>query len=669
MLSDLVRSTDLIQQLGDERSAAIFDRHDRLARDLIARHLGAEIDKSDGFLVLFEDPASAVGFAIDYHTALARLCDEVDIPVTGRVGIHTGEVLLRRNRREDIERGAKPLEVNGLAKPLAARLMSLAAGGQTLLTLSAVEAARPEASCRGAGDGELQWLDHGEYKVQGLIDPITVYEVGLSGLAPLRPPPDSKKVRRVAPDAAPRTPAIAVLPFTVLPQDASDDFLGLGITDELIADLAQVKALRVFARDPTQQLRDPATLLELRERHHLRYLLEGTVRRSGTRIRITVKLYETGIEELLWAAKYSGDTEEIFDLQDALSQDIVEALELEISREEREGILARPIPDVRAYEYYLKAKAEITRFREDSLETAIDHLGQGMKILGEDNILLRSALGYAYWQYYNTGATSDAGYLDKAHACALQILEQQPRSVHGHRLLALVSTHRRDLQKSVDHLKMALETDPEDADALLWLSLILGFVGRPAAAFLLAERLLEVDPLTPFHNCLPGWLMLMQGDFDLAPAHLERAWNMDPGNPLLAYCYGHSLALTQRPEEACAVFDKIVEAMPDNFHAPLVTLFAAALRGDVRTTKACLTPELTEPARGDWQYSWNLAEYLALVGERESALDWLENAVDLGFLGYPLFSKLDPFLEPLRGEPRFEDLMTRLKPLWTNFRA
>ncbi len=195
LVSDLVDSTKLVEELGDRAAGTLFERHDRLARDLLAEHGGREIDKTDGFLLLFERPWSAVRHALAYHRALSRLSAEQDRRIEARVGIHLGEVVLRENPLADVERGAKPLEVEGLAKPTTARLMSLARGGQTLLTRNAFEPAR-RAAVGTSREGDLRWLAHGRYRFQGVEEPVEVFEVGEEGRAPLVPPRSTEKAKR-----------------------------------------------------------------------------------------------------------------------------------------------------------------------------------------------------------------------------------------------------------------------------------------------------------------------------------------------------------------------------------------------------------------------------------------------------------------------------------------
>ncbi len=199
LVTDLVASTRLVEQLGDQRAAELLARHDGLARDVLAQCAGREIDKTDGFLMIFERPVEAVRFALAYHAGLAGLGREAGIELRARAGIHVGEVILRANPADHVARGAKPLEVEGLAKSIAARLMSAAGGGQTLLTRGAFDLAR-----RGAVGVEvahdLRWLAHGRYRMAGVEEPIRIYEVGLEGTAPLEAPASSAKVRRLEGD-------------------------------------------------------------------------------------------------------------------------------------------------------------------------------------------------------------------------------------------------------------------------------------------------------------------------------------------------------------------------------------------------------------------------------------------------------------------------------------
>jgi len=219
LMTDLVDSAGLTERLGDAGAAALGARHDRDARDLLRRHDGLEIDKSDGFLLLFESQGAALSFAAGYHAALGALSAETGSPIEARAGLHRGEVLLRKNTPEDVARGAKPVEIEGLAKVIAARVMGLAGAGRTLLTAAA------------AGAGE--WTRHGHYQLKGIQEPVEIVE---AHEPPRAAPADTPKAWRVVRSGGVWTPAREI-PNNLPP--ASDSFIGRGgdirALDDLIA--------------------------------------------------------------------------------------------------------------------------------------------------------------------------------------------------------------------------------------------------------------------------------------------------------------------------------------------------------------------------------------------------------------------------------------------------
>ena len=187
LMTDLVDSTLLSERLGDEAGAALWASHDHITRDLLHQWRGREIDKSDGFLVLFDCVEDGVACAQALHRALACM----NPPLLARAGIHCGVLRLRPNRDEDIRHGAKPMEVDGLAKPLAARIMGLACGGQTLLSDSAAARLAP-------GQGPIR--SHGHWRFKGLSNPIEVFEAHADRAAPMRPLATPKAYRVIAHD-------------------------------------------------------------------------------------------------------------------------------------------------------------------------------------------------------------------------------------------------------------------------------------------------------------------------------------------------------------------------------------------------------------------------------------------------------------------------------------
>jgi len=332
LLCDLVASTHLVECLGDAAAAELMARHDRLARDLLAAHGGREIDKSDGFLLLFERPIEAVRFALAYQAQLLELGAQSKTAVASRVGIHFGEVVLRENAAADIARGAKPLEVEGLAKAIAARVMSLAGQGRILMTRTAYDFAR-RGAVGHADEAALRWAVHGPYRLTGVDDPVEVCEVAAAGADALTPPPSAQKAQRVAQantsstSAAPTAgPLLAVLAFDNLSNDPEMQFFSDGVSEEIIQLLSRGSQLKVIGRTSSFQFRGDRKA-EAANALHCTHVLDGSIRRAATRVRVSAHLMEAASQTTLWSERFERGLEDIFAVQDEISENIARALD------------------------------------------------------------------------------------------------------------------------------------------------------------------------------------------------------------------------------------------------------------------------------------------------------------------------------------------------------
>jgi len=459
--------------------------------------------------------------------------------------------------------------------------------------------------------------------------------------------------------------SIVVLPFVNLTE--GDDYFADGLTDEIITDLSSVRALRVISRTSSMRLKESAeSMADIPAGLDVKYILEGSVRRSGSSLRVTTKLIDTASDSAVWAHKYSGSLEDVFTIQESISRGIVDALHLVLSPRESQRLVSRPLDDIRAYESYLKAKQEMLTFTKDGLDRALAFLKNSEQLVGE-NILLLSATGHVYWQYVNAGIDNNPANLVKARAAAERILALAPDSEHGHRLLGLVQVHEGRVQEGIRSLKRALEIDPNDPDTLVWLCVFCGNTGKAAAARPWAERLKLIDPLTPLFQVLPAMLAAMDGKFQDAIEAFSPHYAGNLDNPGVRLAYGQILALGGRVEQALPIFDALVRDLPASPFAHLGQFYASAFRGDRDAARRSVTPEVQQVLGSDPQYSWFLAQCYALIGDRTGAMDWLNRATSLGFINYPLLAETDPLLAPLRSDPTFQTLIADVKGLWESF--
>ncbi len=466
--------------------------------------------------------------------------------------------------------------------------------------------------------------------------------------------------------AHPDVPSIAVLPFTNMSPDPENEYFSDGLTEEIIADLSKIRALRVTSRHSTIRLKGSDTDSRTIGRElNVRYLLEGSVRRSGNSLRITAQLIDASDDVHVWAEKYSESVEDVFDIQERVSRAIVQALQVTVSPDEERRVAERPIQDIRAYECYLRAKHEIYRFSEEGLDRAVPLLRSALEIVGE-NALLYSALGMAYCWYINVGVSADRRYLEQAEECADKVFRLDQESAEGHVVRGLLGFFRGDTQEAARSFKRALALEPNHPDALRFRAAALGYAGRESSVE--AARLLEVDPLTPFNLVAPGWDHFAMGRFSQAADQFRQWHRADSDNALSALLLGDVLARTGSTEEASALFGEVALRLPQTTYERLALFLRHALDGDKVKALRAVTPTLTEWARSlDAQPCWEMATGYALIHEPDKAIEWLENAVRRGFINYPLLSQYDPLFESLRQQQRFQDLMVDVRSQWERF--
>ncbi len=465
----------------------------------------------------------------------------------------------------------------------------------------------------------------------------------------------------------PKEKSIVVLPFENISQEKEDEYFSDGLTEEIIADLSQIEKIQVISRTSAMQLKGTQKNLRAIGRElNVQYALEGSVRKFGNELRITAQLIDAENDFHLWAEKYRGTMDDVFDIQEKVSRAIVDALELKLSPMEEEKIAERPIADVKAYECYLQARQEIWRFTEDGLERALQLLKNGLEIVGE-NELLYAAMGIAYWLYVNAGIKPGEKYIKKTEECAQKIFSLAPDSPHGYFLNGVVNVHHGNMQQAVRDLKRALAIDPNNADILLQLSRIYSSCGKTAAAAPLVARLLEIDPLNTITYSLPGYLDVLEGRFDRAPESYLKMYHMDSQNPVSIWFYAWALIFAGRKKEAFELIDELEERASGTVYASLGLFIKYALQRKKSEARQVVCPALENAAKGVEYLSRDMAHGYALIDEKKKALDWLENAIDRGFIAYPFLKDHDPFLENIRGEERFKKLMQRVRQEWENF--
>jgi serine/threonine protein kinase/Tfp pilus assembly protein PilF len=472
---------------------------------------------------------------------------------------------------------------------------------------------------------------------------------------------DLEKVTAPSVQLPSREKSIVVLPFENLSPDPDQEYFSDGLTEEVISDLSNVRALRVISRSSAMTFKGTKKKVpEVAREVDVRYVLEGSVRKSGKSLRITAQLIDAANDAHLWAEKYSGTLDDVFDVQEKVSRAIVAALKLRLTPEESRKIAERPIDNVAAYQCYLKANAEIWRFSKSSLDNALVNLQKALDILG-DNALLYSTVALVYWQYVNIGVAQE-DYIGKAEEYAEKALTLDPDSAQAHYIVGMIrGAFYGDLRGCVRELKRTLSLNPHHADALKFLAVFVTMsLGRPAPAMELLQRFKSVDPLDPYIYRLQGALHMFDGQYKPAIEQLRSYYEADADNPSGQLQYAWALTYEKRFDEAFDIIDRSARATPDNVLAKFGILLKYGLLKEKDKALRLITPEFEKTCRRDPQWSYFLALALALAGVRSESMDWLENAINMGFFNYPALNR-EPYLDNVRGEERFKKLMERVK--------
>jgi non-specific serine/threonine protein kinase len=367
----------------------------------------------------------------------------------------------------------------------------------------------------------------------------------------------------------------------------------------------------------------------------------------------------------IWAEKYSGTLKDVFDIQEKVSRTIVDALKLKLTPEEKQRIAERSVDDVAAYEYYLRAHQEIFKFTEVAIKQAIRYLKNALDIMGE-NAFLYSGLAFAYFNLVNIGAEQE-DHIVKAEEFVRRALALDGEFPKAHAVLGWIENIRGNQQKAAYHLKKALAVSPVDTLALPCLAAVYFYIGKIDPAAPLCEKLMQIDPLDFATNWVQGGFYFFDGKYDCALRAWSRLHEIYPENPMSQHYYARALAYNKKIEQAFPVIDQCAWANPNNMLAKLGLMLKYGILKDKDRAIHEMTPDFQMTCRRDVDVSHHLAGIFALLEEKKESLDWLENAINRGFINYPMLAEKDPFLANIRDEERFKKLMDRVKYEWEHF--
>jgi TolB-like protein/DNA-binding winged helix-turn-helix (wHTH) protein/Tfp pilus assembly protein PilF len=460
------------------------------------------------------------------------------------------------------------------------------------------------------------------------------------------------------------TSTLAVLPFDNLSGDADQEYLSDGLTEEMITQLARLDPLRlrVTARSSTWKYkRADRDIGRLRRELGADYVLEGSVRRAGERVRVTAQLVQAADQTHIWAETYERELRDVLVLESEVARAVARAIAMTLAPE-AEARLARAHP-VRpeSYQDYLRGRYFFNRRTEVALRQA---LGYFQRAVAADP---GSAPGYTGLAdcYWSLGASSIVGGLPprqampEAKAAALKALEIDGTLAEAHASLAMVHLlYDWDLAACEKEFKRSLDLDPDYTAAHHWYSHCLLLLGRTEESLAESRRALELEPLSLVSNVHLGWHYFYARQYDEAIEQHRRTLELDPAFPQARRYAALAFLQKGRHAEAIAALQAALSALGRKPEVEAELGHALAVAGRHAEARAVLAG-LTQLSSSRYVSPYSVALVHAGLGDRDQAVAWLDKAY-AERSDYMPYLGLEPMLDSLRSDPRFAALVRRV---------
>jgi adenylate cyclase len=505
ILSADVKDYSRLMENDEEATVATLKRYREIFARLIQQYRGRVVDSpGDNLLAEFPSVVDAVECAVDIQKALRSENVELQGPrrMAFRIGINLGDVILDEER------------IYGDGVNIAARMENLAEGGGICISGTVFDNIENKVNL------SFQYL--GEQAVKNISKPVRAYKVLFESNAAITE--DAEKLDM------PDKPSIAVLPFTNMSGDPEQEYFSDGITEDLITDLSKISGLFVIARNSVFTYKGKAVKVQDVSRElGVRYVLEGSVRKAGDRVRITSQLVEATTGGHLWAERYDRELKDIFALQDDVTQQIVTALAVQLTDEEWKRLARKGTENIDAYDYVLRGMEYLYRFTKEANTEGRSML---QKAVQQDSryAFAYSQVGRSYMNEWSFGWSGDPATMDRAFDLAQQAISLDKSEPNAHALLSEVFLWRKQYDQSIEEIEKVIQVAPNNADALASLAGVLCWAGNPEEAISIVNRAMQLNPFSPV------WY----------------EWNL-----------GHAYFLTERLEKAITTHRKVIDRNPN----------------------------------------------------------------------------------------------------------
>ncbi|MDA4127852.1 MAG: tetratricopeptide repeat protein [Thaumarchaeota archaeon] len=629
MYTDMVGYTALGQR-DESLSLAAVEAQQNLLRPVLARHGGREVKTmGDAFLVEFASALEAVRCAYDIQRSVREfnLALPSDKRLHIRIGVHLGEVVEKQG------------DILGDAVNVASRIEPLADDGGVCLTQQVHDHVHNKL--------ELPLQSIGSRLLKNVSSPVEVYKIVMPWSEAKTASPGQADKKRVA-----------VLPLVNMSGDPNDEFFADGMTEEMISTLSNISGLTVISRTSTMQYKGAKkNLVDIGRELGAGTLLEGSVRKAGNRVRITVQLLDAAEDKHLWAQNYDRDLQDIFAVQSDVAANIADALKVRLFESEAAQISKKPTENTEAYMLYLKGRQYWNMRSKEAVYKAMEYFQ--LAIDGDPNFALAYAGIADCWNVIeNWGYASTAEAVPRMKQALLKALKMDNKLAEAHTTYAMeLGWHEWRWDEAELEFKRAIELNPNYATAHQWYAWsVLRMNRRLEEELREASKALELDPLAPIMNHNMGQTYYYREEYDEAIKHFEKALAINPAFLAdylkLAFCY-----------VASSRYDKGIELL--EMHMPkfnsekvtkLMLVWAYGTAGRIEEARRLFAEVEGKERVHPVDYAW---AYFGL-GDSDKMFEYLDMAmIERGRDGP--FALIDPiFLKRYRSDPRFLALKNKV---------